>query len=162
MSSAGCWRRRSASCVRVAVDLGGGGLLQLFAGRALELRVIGPDQVVGQLEDPVPVLRRGADQLADHLQGEWRRDLGDEVGGAALTAWLNLVEQRVADLLDVRFEPADHPRREPPVDERPLPGVLRRVHVQHHQPRHGQRFLGTSGNSTDRRDEEKSSGCLDT
>ena len=40
----------------------------------------------------------------------------------------------MADLGDVLLQPADHPRREPAVHERPLPGVLRRVHVEHHQP----------------------------
>ncbi len=77
-------------------------------------------------------------QVGDDLEGELGRDLLDEVGPAVLA---DTVDDRVGGPHHVLLEVADHPGGEPLVDQPPVPGVHRRVHVEHHHPLLGQLLL---------------------
>jgi len=114
--------------VGVGVHLGGGEGAVVVGG--LKLGVVVSDQPVGQVEQAIAVGRRRADQLANHVKGQRRRDVTNEVG---LAAGHHVVDQLVAYLLHVLLQLIDHPWCEPAADELALAGVLRRVHVQHHQ-----------------------------
>ena len=89
-----------------------------------------PDHAVGPLEHAVTILLGHAEELGDHLERELGRDLRDEVGLPVLD---HLVDDGVGGAVDALLEVAHHARREPLVDEAPVPGVQGRVHVEHHQ-----------------------------
>jgi hypothetical protein len=83
----------------------------------------------------MPILLRHAHQVGDDLQGELGRDLLDEVSRSGLA---HAVDDRVGGGDHPGFEVPDHPRGETLVDQTPVAGVHRRVHVEHHHPLLGQ------------------------
>ena len=114
--------------------------------RALRRVELGRGSVVGVLvaDDPVrPVEQQPAVLLrhAEHVrQGQQRQLRGDVLGEVALTSRAG--EGSLADgpgvAADPVLEPGDRARRERPAQQPPQPGVLRRIHVQHHPPHVGQ------------------------
>ena len=121
----------------VAVELHGG-LQGIFGGDAV-LGVLAADHPVRPVEHVVPLVVGDAEELGDDLEGELGGDLGDEVGLALLA---DGVDDPVGGPVDALLEVVDHPRREPLVDEPPVAGVQRRVHVQHHQTLLGDLVVG--------------------
>jgi len=87
------------------------------------------DHPVAPLEDLVAILEWNAEQLGDHLERKFSRDIGHEVAGALLKRALDNGDR---DFADVRRERVDHARRESAVDERAVSRVVRRVHRKHH------------------------------
>ena len=136
-SSWGSARLRREQLGRVGVQLHGR-LLGDLPGR-LVLGVLAPDHPVGPVEHPVAVLVGNAEELGDDDEGELGRDLGDEVGRA-------LLDDRVDDVVGRGVDPVvelvDHARGEALVDQTAVPGVERRVHVEHEQLLLGEVVLG--------------------
>ncbi len=66
--------------------------------------------------------------VGDRLQRELRREFGDEL---ALAPFDDLVDDELGPVGEVRLDQADHPRREPLVDQQPVAGVTRRVRHHH-------------------------------
>ena len=112
----------------VGVEVHGG--VQRHFRVGLVLGILVPDHAVGPVEHAVAVLLGHAEQLGDDLERELGRDLGDEVGLALLD---HLVDDGVGGAVDALLEIAHHAGSEPLVDEAPVAGVQRRVHVEHHQ-----------------------------
>ena len=109
-----------------------------LVARRVVLRVLAADEPVAPVEQAVAVLDRPAQQLGDDLQRQLGRDVGDEV---ALAVLAHPVDDVVGHVADVVLDAADHPGREAFVHQQPQLGVLRRVHVQHHQLLLGQVLL---------------------
>ncbi len=112
----------------VAVHLHGR-LAGVDAGQ-LVLGVLRADHAVRPVEDHAAVLLGDAEELGDDEQRELGGDLLDEVGPAALAHGVD-DPVRVAD--DLLLEVPHHFGGEALVDEPPVAGVHRRVHVDHHQ-----------------------------
>ena len=91
------------------------------------------DDPVGPVEQQPAVLLGHAQHIG---QGKQRQVDGDVLGEVALTPPAG--EGAIADgpgvAADAVLELGDRPRRERPAQQPPQPGVLRRVHVQHHPP----------------------------
>jgi hypothetical protein len=86
-------------------------------------------------EERMPVGLRHAEQDADHLHRELRRDLDEEVHGDAV---LDRREERAGPAAELRLEPAHGARREPGAHEPADPRVARIVHHVQHDSRDGQ------------------------
>ncbi len=84
------------------------------------------------------VLLRNAHQVGDDLERQLGGDLLHEVGRAGLA---DRIDDRIGRGDHLLLEIPDHPRSEPLVHQTPIAGVHRRVHVQHHHPLLGYRFL---------------------
>ena len=115
--------------VEVAVQLHRRVLGQLGVG--VVLGVLGADHAVAPVEDQMALILGYAEEIGDHLERELGRDVGDEV---ALALLADVVDDLGRHLADALLEAADHAGREALVDEQPVAGVHRRVHVEHHQP----------------------------
>ena len=121
--------------VRVDVHLGGGDLAVVL--RRLELRIVEADEPIREIEDLLAVFERDPHHLGDHLQWQLRGDVRDEVAGASRR---HGVDDRAADVADVRFDLRDPVRGEALAHEAPELGVPRRVHgddrgaVRHREP----------------------------
>ena len=114
----------------VAEDLDGGHLARVLLAWQL---VVVADHPVGPGEDLAPVLLRDADQVADGLQRQLARHVGDEVPGAGVQRGghdaLGAFGQDLAQV-------ADGPGGEAAGDDAAHPGVLRGVHVEQDDPLH--------------------------
>ena len=99
------------------------------SARRLVLGVVRSDHPVGPVEHEVAVLLGHPHEVGDDLQRQLGGDLLHEVGRALLA---DGVEDRVGGGHHLGLEVTDHARREALVDQPPVAGVHRRVHVQHH------------------------------
>ena len=90
------------------------------------------DHDVGPGGEVVTVLGGHAEQLADDEHRQQERVLGEEVDAARPR---QRVDQLVGDLADPRAQRLHPAQGEGPGDELAQPGVLRRVHEDHHRDR---------------------------
>jgi hypothetical protein len=108
-------------------------------GRGGVVGVLVADHPVGPVEQQPAVLFRNAEHVG---QGEQRQVSGHVLGEVGLAFWP--VEGPVTDgprvPADAVLQLRDRPRRERPAQQPPQPGVLRRVHVEHHLPHVAQRL----------------------
>jgi hypothetical protein len=113
----------------VAEDLGG----RDHAVVVVRGPLVVADHPVRPGEDLAPVLLRHAEQLADRLQRQLHRDVGDEVSGAGL-------ERRGHDapgaFVQGLAQVADGPGGEAAGDDAAQLGVFGRVHVEQDDPLH--------------------------
>ena len=89
------------------------------------------EEVVGQREEPLPVLDGDADDVGDHVHRQLVGDLRDEV---ALSELQCPVDDRLGPLPDLVLELLDHARGEAGADEPALPDVVAAVHADEHRP----------------------------
>ena len=146
---------------RRRVELGRGGVVGVLVA----------DHPVGPVEQQPAVLLGDAEHVG---QGEQRQVGGNVLGEVAFAARAG--EHAVADgpgvTPDAVFQPGDRPRRERPAEQPPQPGVLRRVHVEHHPADVAQRLragrvpdLGRAqrgGEQFRPRSTDSTSACLST
>ena len=113
---------------RGRVELGRGGVVGVLVA----------DDPVGPVEQQPAVLLGHAEHVGQRQQRQVRGHVRGEVAFAARTG-----EHAVADgpgvTADAVLEPGDRPRRERAAEQPPQPGVLRRVHVEHHPAHVAQR-----------------------
>ena len=100
---------------------------------AFELGVVETDHAVRPVEDLVAIFLRHAHQLGDGLQRQLGRDVDDEVAFAALD---DVVDDESGLGAQTFFDQSDHAGGEALVDQKPVPRVPRRVHVEHHLAHH--------------------------
>ena len=106
------------------------------------------DHPVGPGEDLAPVLLRHAEQFADRLQRQLRRDVRDEVAGTGF-------QRGRHDALGAHGEGlaqvADGPGGEPAGDDAAQLGVFGRVDVEQDEPLHLDRLAGHAVGEADQR-----------
>ena len=98
-----------------------------LATRAVELRVGGAEEFLGQLEHPRLVRRRHAQDLHDHPQRIGQRHVADEVALAAQGR--HAVDVVPGDLADAALQPADVLGQEPGLGEDAVFRMVRGVHL---------------------------------
>ena len=104
----------------------------LAVGVGLVLGVLLADHPVGPVEHVVAVLLGHAEEVGDHDCRGSSAEMSVTKSACALLD--DGVDDVVGRLVDLLLELVDHPRREALVDQPPVAGVQRRVHVEHHQP----------------------------
>ena len=90
--------------------------------------VVGTDHAVRPVEDLAAVLDGHPQQLGDGHERQFGSDLGHEVERALL---LRAVDDGAGHVAVVALERADHPGREPAVDELAEAGVVGRIGLEH-------------------------------
>ena len=116
---------------REHVQLGSGRLgIGLVRRILVVLGVVSAHHPVRPVEEQVTLVLGHPHDRGDGLQRELRGQFGDEL---ALAPFDDLVHDELGPVDEVRLDQADHPRREPLVDEQPVAGVPRRVR-HHHDP----------------------------
>jgi hypothetical protein len=90
---------------------------------------------LGERVEAPAVVERNADQVGDHVRRQLAGDVRDEVARAARR---DRVDDAAREAAHAVVEARDHARGEALVHEGAELRVLRRVHVEHHEPQGGQ------------------------